>query len=187
MQAIGHLENGGLIISQISSLQFGLSGSLILSVAITFACLTTSIGLIVACSSYFNKLRPSISYKQYVLGLTLVSALISNVGLTQIISFSIPVLVAIYPIVIVLITLTLFGPLLRNRNAIYTWSVLLTGIVSVVEGLGAAGFELGISDVFARYLPLYSLGMGWIVPALVGCVIGFALSMRQSSYALENE
>ncbi|WP_299986841.1 branched-chain amino acid transport system II carrier protein [uncultured Pontibacter sp.] len=187
VQAIGHLENGGLIISQISSLQFGLSGSLILSVAITFACLTTSIGLIVACSSYFNKLRPSISYKQYVLGLTLVSALISNVGLTQIISFSIPVLVAIYPIVIVLITLTLFGPLLRNRNAIYTWSVLLTGIVSVVEGLGAAGFELGISDVFARYLPLYSLGMGWIVPALVGCVIGFALSMRQSSYALENE
>ncbi len=187
VQAIGHLENGGLIISQISNLQFGLSGSLILSVAITFACLTTSIGLIVACSSYFNKLRPSISYKKYVLGLTLVSALISNVGLTQIISFSIPVLVAIYPIVIVLITLTLFGSLLRNRNAIYTWSVLLTGIVSIVEGLGAAGFELGISDVFARYLPLYSLGMGWIVPALVGCVIGFVLSMRQASYVLENE
>lgn len=187
VEAIGRLENGGLIISQISRLQFGLSGSLILSVAITFACLTTSIGLIVACSSYFNKLRPSVSYKQYVLGLTLVSAFISNVGLTQIISFSIPVLVAISPIVIVLITLTLFGSLLRNRNAVYTWSVLLTSKVSMVEGLGAAGFELGISEAFARYLPLYSLGMGWIVPALVGCVIGFAVSMRQASYALENE
>jgi branched-chain amino acid:cation transporter, LIVCS family len=187
VQAIGHLENGGLIISQISQLQFGTFGSLILSVAIIFACLTTSIGLIVACASYFNKLRPSISYKQYVLGLTLISALISNVGLTQIISFSIPVLVAIYPMVIVLITLTLFGALLRNRNAVYTWSVLLTGIVSVVEGLGAAGFDLGISQVFADYLPLYNLGMGWIFPALAGGFIGFLLSIRQARYALENE
>ncbi|PKV62425.1 branched-chain amino acid transport system II carrier protein [Pontibacter ramchanderi] len=187
VQAIGHLENGGMIISQISNLQFGVAGSLILSVAIIFACLTTSIGLIVACASYFNKLRPSISYKQYVLGLTLVSALISNVGLTQIISFSIPVLVGIYPMVIVLIVLTLFAPMLRKRNAIYTWSVLLTGIVSVVEGLSAAGFKLGISGVFATYLPLYSLGMGWVLPALVGVAIGFAISTRQTSYALESE
>ncbi|PVY37941.1 LIVCS family branched-chain amino acid:cation transporter [Pontibacter virosus] len=187
VQTLGHLENGGLIISQISNLQFGVSGSLILSVAIIFACLTTSIGLVVACASYFNKLRPSISYKKYVLGLTLISALISNVGLTQIISFSIPVLVGIYPIVIVLIALTLFGPLLRNRNAVYTWSVLLTGIVSIVEGLSAAGFELGISKLFATYLPFYSLGMGWVIPALVGAAIGFVVSMRQATYALENE
>ncbi|SIT76836.1 branched-chain amino acid transport system II carrier protein [Pontibacter indicus] len=187
VQALGHLENGGQIISRISNLQFGVSGSLILSVAIIFACLTTSIGLVVACASFFHKLRPSIAYKHYVLGLTLVSALISNVGLTQIISFSIPVLVAIYPMVIMLIVLTLFGSLLRNRNAVYTWSVLLTGIVSVVEGLSAAGFELSISDVFARYLPLYSLGMGWVLPALVGCVIGFVVSMRQAPYALEKE
>ena len=187
VQAIGHLENGGLIISQISDLQFGVYGSMILSLAIIFACLTTSIGLVVACASYFHKMRPSISYRNYVLGLTLISALISNVGLTQIISFSIPVLVAIYPIVIVLIVLTLFGSLLRNRNAVYTWSVLLTSVVSIVEGLSAAGFELGISDVFARYLPFYSLGMGWIIPALVGCVIGFVLSMRQTAYALKSE
>ncbi|GGG26489.1 branched-chain amino acid transport system II carrier protein [Pontibacter amylolyticus] len=187
VQALGHLENGGLIISRISNLQFGVSGSLILSVAIIFACLTTSIGLVVACASFFHKLRPSISYRNYVLVLTLVSALISNVGLTQIISFSIPVLVAIYPIVIVLIMLTLLGSMLRNRYAVYTWSVLLTGIVSIVEGFSAAGFGLGISDVFARYLPFYSLGMGWVIPALVGGMIGFVVSLRQAPYALENE
>ncbi|MDO6391202.1 branched-chain amino acid transport system II carrier protein [Pontibacter sp. BT731] len=187
VQALGHLENGGLIISRISNLQFGVSGSLILSVAIIFACLTTSIGLVVACASFFHKLRPSISYKTYLLVLTLVSALISNVGLTQIISFSIPVLVAIYPIVIVLIVLTLLGSVLRNRHAVYTWSVLLTSIVSIVEGLSAAGFASGISDLFTQYVPFYSLGMGWVIPALIGAVIGFVVSTRQAPYALESE
>jgi LIVCS family branched-chain amino acid:cation transporter len=115
------------------------------------------------------------------------SAVISNVGLTQIISFSIPVLIAIYPIVIVLIALTLFGSLLRKRTAVYTWAVLLTGIVSVVDGFNAAGFELDISAVFAEYLPLFSLGMGWLVPAIVGCFIGYVLSFRQPSLVLTNE
>ena len=187
VEAIGHLENGGLIITQVSDLQFGVWGSLILSLAIIFACLTTSIGLVVACASFFNKLRPSISYKTYVLVLTLVSAVISNVGLTQIISFSIPVLVAIYPIVIVLIALTLFGPLLQKRTGVYTWSVLLTGIVSVVDGLNAAGFELSISQYFNEYLPLFSLGMGWLVPALVGGLLGYLLSFRQTDLALTGE
>ncbi|MHC2991649.1 branched-chain amino acid transporter [Pontibacter sp. HJ8] len=187
VEAIGHQENGGLIITQVSDLQFGVWGSLILSLAIIFACLTTSIGLVVACASFFNKLRPSVSYRTYVLILTLVSAAISNVGLTQIISFSVPVLVAIYPIVIVLIALTLFGSLLRKRTPIYTWSVLLTGIVSVVDGFNAAGIELAISAVFEEYLPLFSLGMGWLVPAIVGCLIGYLLSFRQTSLALANE
>lgn len=183
VDAIGYQDNGGLIISQVSDLQFGLWGSVILSLAILFACLTTSIGLIVACASYFNKLRPSISYKTYVLVLTLVSAVISNVGLTQIISFSIPVLVAIYPMVIVLIMLTLLGSLLKNRNAVFTWSVLLTGIVSVVDGFNAAGIELSISQFFAEYLPLYGLGMGWLVPAIVGGLIGYLLSFRRAALA----
>ena len=187
VSTLGHLENGGIIITRVSQLQFGAFGSVILGTAIIFACLTTSVGLVVACASYFNKLRPSISYKTYVLVLTIVSAVISNVGLTQIISFSIPVLIAIYPMVIVLIALTLLGSLVSKRHSIYTWAVLLTGVVSLVDGLKAAGLEPGISKLFATYLPLYDLGMGWLVPALVGCFIGYLLSLRQRSVALAND
>ncbi|OKL40578.1 branched-chain amino acid transporter [Pontibacter flavimaris] len=185
VETLGHLENGGLIITNVSNLHFGLWGNLILGIAIFFACLTTSIGLIVACASFFNKLRPSISYKNYVLILTIVSAVISNVGLTQIISFSIPVLVAIYPIVIVLIALTLMGPALKNRNAVYTWSVLFAGIVSVFDGIKAAGFEPGIIGFLGEHLPLFSLGMGWLIPAILGGFLGYGLSFRQKAYALE--
>lgn len=186
VEALGHLENGGVIITQVSHLHFGIWGNAILGVAITFACLTTSTGLVVSTASFFNQQWPAVSYQKYVLALTVVSAVISNVGLTQIISFSIPVLVAIYPIIIVLIVLTLFGSLLKKRKPVYTWSVLFTGIVSIMEGIQTAGFELGINKLFAAYLPLFSLGMGWLVPALIGGVIGLGLSFRQTDYALEN-
>ncbi|WP_299821263.1 branched-chain amino acid transport system II carrier protein [uncultured Pontibacter sp.] len=185
VEKIGHLENGGLIITNVSHEHFGLWGNVILGIAITFACLTTSIGLVVSCASYFNKLRPSISYNTYVLLLTIVSAVISNVGLTQIISFSVPVLVAVYPIIIVLIALTLFGSLLKKRTSVYTWAVLFTGIVSIFDGINAAGFELKINSFLADYLPLFGLGMGWLVPALVGGLIGYAISFRQKSYDLK--
>ncbi|NDK57437.1 branched-chain amino acid transport system II carrier protein [Pontibacter sp. BT213] len=185
--ALGHVENGGIIISTVTQLQFGVFGSLLLGVAIIFACLTTSVGLIVACASYFNKLRPGISYKTYVLVLTIVSAIISNVGLTQIISFSVPVLVAIYPMVIVLIILSLLSPVVGKRNSIYPWSVLFAGIVSLVDGVNAAGLELEISKLFAEYLPLYSLGMGWLVPAIVGGFIGYLFSLRNREVVLASE
>ncbi|MEJ8800454.1 branched-chain amino acid transport system II carrier protein [Pontibacter sp. H249] len=185
VETLGHLENGGLIITNVSNQHFGLWGNTILGIAITFACLTTSIGLVVACATFFNKLRPSISYRTYVLVLTIVSAVISNVGLTQIISFSIPVLVAIYPIVIVLIILTLFGSALKKRHAVYTWAVLFTGIISIFDGIAAAGFELSITAYLAEYLPLFSLGMGWLAPAITGGLIGFGLSLKKKkTYAL---
>ncbi len=185
VSALGHLENGGVIVTRISDLHFGIWGNVILGLAIIFACLTTSVGLIVACASFFNTLRPSIAYTRYVMALTFISALISNVGLTQIISFSVPVLVTIYPIVIVLIVLTLFSSLLKNRNAVYTWSVLFAGIVSMVDGLNAAGFALtGIHTFFTAYLPLFGLGMGWVAPAIAGGIFGYLLSLKQRAYTL---
>lgn len=186
VDTLGHLENGGLIISQISHLQFGVYGKLLLGTAIIFACLTTSVGLVVACASFFRKIRPTISYKTYVIVLSVVSALISNVGLTQIISFSVPVLVTIYPTVIILIVLTLFGPFLKNRNAIYTFSVLFAGLVSIVDGLNAAGLgSAALNEFLSAYLPMFSLGMGWLLPAIIGGGIGFLVSLRQNSYVLE--
>ncbi|CAM3829420.1 branched-chain amino acid transport system II carrier protein [Pontibacter korlensis] len=184
--ALGHLENGGMIISRVSHLQFGLAGKAILGVAITFACLTTSVGLVVACASYFRKLRPTVGYKTYVLVLTIISAVISNVGLTQIISFSVPVLVTIYPIVIVLIALTMFSSFLKSKRLVYTWAVMFAGLVSIVDGLNAAGLaSASLNEFLTDYLPLFSLGMGWLFPAIAGGLIGFILSSRQNNYILE--
>ena len=58
-------------------------------------CLTTAVGLTSACADFFHTLWPRLSYKGLVIGMSLLCALIANVGLSALISLSIPVLAAL--------------------------------------------------------------------------------------------
>ncbi|MBO1914256.1 branched-chain amino acid transport system II carrier protein, partial [Microvirga sp. 3-52] len=99
-------ENGGAILSLASTVLYGSAGTTILAVTIIFACLTTSIGLVSACAQFFNEIFPVLSYKIYVLIFAGFSAIIANVGLTELIAISLPILMMIYPIAIVLMLMS---------------------------------------------------------------------------------
>ena len=79
---------------------------MLLSIVIFLACLTTSIGLLTACGEYFHTLMPKISYKAFVIFFSVFTCIIANFGLSNIITYSIPVLMLLYPLAIVLILLT---------------------------------------------------------------------------------
>ncbi|MFE8703074.1 branched-chain amino acid transport system II carrier protein [Cytobacillus sp. FJAT-54145] len=178
VDSIGYFDNGGQILSGISNTLFGPLGMIILGTAITFACLTTSIGLISACSQYFSKLF-KISYSKLVLGLSIFSFIVSNVGLTQLISFSVPVLLMIYPPAIVLIVLSFFHSLYKNTTYVYRLTLILTSIVSILDGLAQSKIPFAESiKEFLLYLPLQSIGIGWVIPALLGVLIGCVLQMN---------
>ena len=172
--ALGLLENGGAVLSGASNHFFGAYGGLLLSLIVIAACLTTSIGLIISCSSYFNKLLPSISYKTFVILLSTISAIFANVGLTQLISVSVPVLVAIYPFVVCLMALTFLHSFFNGRKEVYQGSMILTSIVAFTDALKAAGMSIApLENLFATILPLYEVGLGWIFPAIIGGLLGF--------------
>jgi LIVCS family branched-chain amino acid:cation transporter len=174
VEEFGLLENGGVVLSSASNHYFGAYGGILLSLIVLGACLTTSIGLITSCSSYFNKLIPSISYKTFVIILSTVSAIFANVGLTQLIAVSVPVLVAIYPFVVCLMALTFLHPLFKGMQEVYQGSMIFTSIIAVFDALNAAGISFApINDLFATILPLYGVGLGWILPAIVGAVLGY--------------
>ncbi|MBB6448273.1 LIVCS family branched-chain amino acid:cation transporter [Geomicrobium halophilum] len=166
--AIGVQDNGGSILSLVAGEYFGIYGNIILSISIIFACIPTAVGLISSCANYFQSWFPSISYRLFVLFFTLLSAGIANMGLDQLILFSMPVLTFIYPIIIVLILLSFTDRWFQGKEEVYRWSVLLTAIVSTSDGLREAGIELAIFD----YLPFAAINLGWVVPALVGVAIG---------------
>ncbi len=52
---------------------------------------------------------PKISYKTFIKILSVSSLIFANVGLTQILKFSVPILTAIYPMAIVLMILALLN------------------------------------------------------------------------------
>ena len=112
--AAGEANNGPAILTEASAAYFGVYGNIILGLAIIFACLTTAIGLISSCASYFQTIFPRLTYKQLAIIFTVFSAAIANIGLSQLITISVPVLVAIYPIAIVLIFLTFAEPLYQR-------------------------------------------------------------------------
>ncbi|KQU24735.1 branched-chain amino acid transporter [Bacillus sp. Leaf13] len=182
VEKLGYLENGGDVLAKASNYFFGSAGAVLLGLIVIAACLTTSIGLITACSSYFNKVIPAVSYKSFVVIFSVFSAAVANVGLTKLISITVPVLTALYPLAIVLIVLTFLHSFFKGKSEVYLGSLLLTAIISILDGLMASGVKIyAISDFFTDFLPLYSVGIGWVLPAIFGGVLGFAISLMKRS------
>ena len=127
-------ENGGIALSQISSHYLGRAGLVILAVTITFACLKTSIGLVTSCSETFVQMFPDkLSYKAWAIIFTLFSFIGSNMGLSTIIRYSVPVLMLIYPPAIALILLAMFGEHFHHDRKVYVWVTALTWAASLFD------------------------------------------------------
>lgn len=175
VQAFGIVSNGGQLLNQIAVHYMGNFGKVILALIIFFACITTSIGLTSSISGYFNALfNEKIQYQRYVLTISVFSFAVSNVGLSNIIKFSIPVLCMLYPIVIVLVLLNVCSGLFKRDPYIFRPCVLFTTIFAILDGLKAAGINTGfIHASLEAYMPLYNIGFGWVVPCIAGIVLGF--------------
>ncbi|PLR75222.1 branched-chain amino acid transport system II carrier protein [Bacillus sp. V3-13] len=176
MAAMGKFENGTEILSAASTLLLGQSGTALLGFIFTLACFTTVVGLTTACGQYFSKLIPKASYKLVVLAVTLVGFTLSNLGLSQILKVSVPFLVTAYPLTIVLITLAFFNRYFKNTKKVYGSAMLFTGVFAVIGGLNTFGLDLGPLQSLREVLPFSSVGLEWVMPALVGTGIGLLLS-----------
>ena len=177
VETVGSLDNGGAILSKASTFLFGSFGNVVLGVAILFACLTTSVGLVSSCGEYFSKLIPGLSYKTVVIIVSLFSLVIANFGLNEIISLSVPILSAIYPLAIVVVFLSFIDRLFNERREVYIGALFATGIFSIIDGLNAANIPLGALNKFlGEHIPLFSVGIGWLIPAIIGAVIGYILT-----------
>ena len=156
-------ENGAWTLRYIVHDVFGDAGAILLAVIFTIACLTTCVGLITSIAEFFSRKYPRFHYVQYVLGITTVSFLICNLGLTTILSISIPILNAIYPISIVLMIMGLFDRWLAKNRFLYPIVIYTILLESVVSSLDTIHVELGFISSFFQALPFYELGLGWLV------------------------
>ena len=172
---------GGDAFAIIAQHYFGGPGQILLGATVTLCCLKTAIGLVTSCSETFVEVLPfKISYKVYAVAFTVISFVISNVGLAQIISLSAPVLYFLYPLAIVLILLGLFNKFVKDKPSVYRWTIGLTVVAAVADFIRASGIASlePVVDFIAGWLPFYTMGLGWIAPAAIGLVIGLVLSRK---------
>ncbi|MFD2670564.1 branched-chain amino acid transport system II carrier protein [Marinicrinis sediminis] len=173
VSTFGILANGGEVLTSVTGHYFGTFGGFALGVIVLLACLTTSIGLTTSCSGYFQQIIPGMSYRSICMVLCVISAILANIGLEQLIQFSVPVLSILYPLAIVLILLTFLHQLFQGKRAVYMMSLLFTFLVSIVDGLKDTPLHMEqVNDWFQQYLPLYPVGLGWLLPACAGAIIG---------------
>ncbi len=184
-------ENGGIALAQIAQHYLGGAGLLVLAATVTLACLKTSVGLITSCAETFRDMFPNgPGYRVWAVIFTLLSFLFSNFGLSTIISYSLPVLMFLYPLAISLVLLALFGKFFANDRAVYISVIVCTFVAALYDlvcalpaGLYAAVGGEAIQAFGLRVLPLAGLGLGWIVPMLLGYVIGLAIHFSRKKKA----
>ncbi|NVD05753.1 branched-chain amino acid transport system II carrier protein [Vibrio sp. JPW-9-11-11] len=167
-------DNGGVVLSLYVQSLFGPYGQVVLSVIVLLACLTTAIGLISACSDYFSSLTP-ISYKGWVIINGVACAVVANVGLSQLIALSVPVLFALYPVAIALVALTFLRNKMPNPQAAYRVVILVSLLFALIDAAKVAGVDVSALSM----LPLFDIGMGWLLPTAVAIVAMFFVGQAE--------
>ena len=169
---LGYVGAGGiglLLNEKISWLEYGKVGMILFGVVVGLACVTTAIALTSSAAAYFAELcRGKVPYKAFVIAICVFSAVVSNLGLDRIVAVAAPVLDVIYPPTLVLIFISLLMPRMPDR--VSRGACIGALITSVLCTLTAHGINIPV----VPSLPLYDLGLSWLIPA---AVFGLAASL----------
>lgn len=149
---------------------FGDYGSFFLAVLIFVACMVTAVGLTCACAEFFSRYVP-ISYRSLVLILGLFSMVVSNLGLSKLIAFSLPVLVSIYPPCIVLILMSFTLKWWRNPTVVIAPTMLTSFVVGLIGAVKASDNLKTYIPEWMTSIPLYKQDLMWLLPSLVVLVV----------------
>ncbi|MBU0278899.1 MULTISPECIES: branched-chain amino acid transport system II carrier protein [unclassified Gemella] len=176
----GDAISGGIVLSLTSDYFLGNLGQVVLAAIIFLACLTTSTGLVTACSEYFHRLMPKFSERFWVTLFTIISTLLYFNGLTNIIKWSVPVLYLLYPPTVILVFITFLDKIFDSRREVYATTVGFTFVPALYDSISTFSaltewFKVpaGVTKFFTETVPLGNYSLGWLGFSLVGFVVSF--------------
>ena len=163
------------VIVNITHLLLGNSGKTVLALAVSLACLTTSIGLTSASAEYLSGLtKNKVSYAAFVAIICVFSTGAATIGVAGLVMIANPILAIVYPPTIVLIVLTIARSKVKS-DKVYSFAAYVTFIVSV---LTLVSTKVPALD-FINKLPLANLGFNWIIPAIIAGIIGALVGKKK--------
>jgi branched-chain amino acid uptake carrier len=169
--------NGGDILTAFTFNHFGAFGSLLLGAVMVLACLTTAIGVTTAGSEFYDKTFSKVNYQGCVVITMVLSGLVANVGLEQLLAITLPAVVALHPVAIALM---LMAPV---RNQMSQAMVVITAFTALVFGCLDALHILGnmpelMDQWMSSNMPLYNEFASWIIPSATIAILGVFFTQK---------
>lgn len=158
-----------------------------LCLSVVLACLTTAIGQITAVADFFEEVSGGkLPYKILVIVVPIITTLVASFGLDTIVSLTSPWFSFTYPIALVLMLLGLFSKWISNDGC-YKGAVYVTIVYAVLDLPAEYGAHIGFLDSILNCIPLYNIGLGWIIPAVVGFIVGMLVYPKNKKIAAKGE
>lgn len=170
------MDRTAILLGTVETLLGGV-GKFLLGLGVALACLTTSTGLTSTCGNFFEDVTDGkLQYKHIVVVATVIAFAISLIGVEGIIKIAVPVLTAVFPIVIFLILASIFDFQIKY-NGVFIGGVIGAGAIGIIEAINLfsqmnGGNALGSLVEKINTLPLANFAFEWIVPAIICAVIG---------------
>lgn len=190
---LGHMivgaSTGGTIDKTLSVLYsevvmqlWGNPGAIFFNIALILAALTTAVGLCGSAGEYFAEVsKGRVSYKIVSLIMVGISALVSSVGLNNIVTFIGPLLDACYPAAIVVVLYYVICPKLGSLRLLSgaRFAMIAAAVVGFIDVLNSYNSLLNINNVqftnFYNWLPLSAYHLTWIPVSAVCFLLGALL------------
>ncbi len=171
-------EDSTFLLSDLVNRVAGYSGSIFLSLAILFACLTTAIGMIATTGLWLESLtKQKLNYKYGSLIITIIIFMVSSMGVTKVLTISGPLFMLLFPMSVVLTLLGIFRRFVPNDGA-WKGAVIVATLMSIFDALnvananGLTSINLSSVNQILSYIPFSEAGFTWLVPTIIGFFAG---------------
>ncbi|MFJ3032246.1 branched-chain amino acid transport system II carrier protein [Rothia terrae] len=178
-------SDGATLLAEASNILMGGAGAVVFGLIVLLACMTTAVGLLGACSEFFAALFTKVSYRAWLIIFTLIAFVVSTTGLETVIAIAGPIIGFLYPSAITLIFLTLFEPLTGRRlNMTFKLALIVSIVWAGLMTLESLGIGANVIASAIDWSPGHAQQLGWVVPTVIGGIIGFVIDLMGSKRAV---
>lgn len=170
--------NGGELLTRYVAAIFGPLGQYLLAGIIIMACLTTTVGLTNACAEYYQQTFRS----PFALTATIVAILtgiIANFGLDQILTVSLPAILILCPVAIALVLTAFILPTTKRNSTAYIMIVMISLVFGSLDALHILKLlPESLLAVFTKYIPLFEAHASWCLPVVLAVAVSLLLNQK---------
>ena len=128
---LAQAADGTAVLSGLCLQFFGPVGALLLAAIFFVACFNVCTGLLSSCAAFFHEKFPRFSFIRWLQAFTVVSFLVSILGLELILKISVPILTLLYPVAIAIIVINLLPFAWAQKPVVHRVVTVLAFAVSI--------------------------------------------------------